>query len=264
MATYLQLFSVTFNHDFYMDGKTSDFTITPSAKTAKLMKGLKLIFRPGTSGFRVLFLQDDNTLMPKHDLTQSTLTFQMVLNNPLLLNFTELDIGYRKTVIDRYDNSDGLGVLKKTSETLSDADKIADVFANIEISNIGNTGETYPLEYKIDFSAMTRYWEYYVVYPDDDLTNITYRLKDEEIDFDDVRYPEVEFEDAEEAIVGEEIYAMYFKSKLKVKTYEEAKQKIELQKATKKNPKNKDFDTLLEHTPNPEIKNLNSTVYVYI
>lgn len=262
MATYKKLFSVEFNHDYYPENQTNDFTVTPTVATAKALKGLKLLFKQGTHGFSVLYLEDDITLQPKQDITAATLSFQMILNNPLFLNFTTLDAGYRKTVIDRFTNADGEGALAKTSEALSAQDKIGNVFANIDISDIGHTGESYPLEYKIDYVAMTRFWEYYVVLPNDD--DVQLRIEDTEIDFSETRYPLVEFEDGVPQTVGEELSTIYFKSTVAIKTYQEPKKKLALEQNTKLNGNNNDYDPIIDHLPNPEIRSLNSTVYVYI
>jgi hypothetical protein len=262
MATYKTLFLVEFKHDYYPSGYTADFDVVPTPKTATELKGSKLLFKPNKHGFSVLYIEDDITGQPKIDVSTLKMSFRMLLKEPLFINFTDLDDDYRRLVIDRFTNANGEGRFRQTSEALTAEDKTANVFANLEVNDVGSDVGEFPLKYRIDYDAMRRYWEYYVVLRSDD--DVQLRMVDSEIDFSESRYPKVRFRNGRIRIIGDEVRTMYFKSTRKVKTFKEAKQKITLEQNTKLNDNDKDYDVIIEHMPNPEIRSLNSTVYVYI
>lgn len=257
MATYKELFKVSFKHDYYRSGVTADFSVRPSKNTAVKMKGLKLLFKPGLTGFKVLYLQDDETELPKMDISGHDFEFHLFLNDPLFLNFTELVDGYRKTVISNFDNGSGDGELDETSIAMSSDLRVADVFAVITISDVDSTGSDYPLVYNTQWTAMSRLWHYYVVVPQD--YDLELAINDTEITFSDTVYPELTFDNGEEVMIGDELRAIHFTSESMIKTYQEAKTKLSLCEG-----EGTDKDVKIESLPNPEVKDLNSTVYVYI
>ncbi|HVV53930.1 MAG TPA: hypothetical protein VHC47_01310, partial [Mucilaginibacter sp.] len=94
MLGYQILAMVEVLNDYFSNGICDDLVITPSADTANMLKGQRLIFKT-VGNVAVLLIQTDPTSgKPYIDLSPSTkFRFYVSINNPAFINYT--NISYR-------------------------------------------------------------------------------------------------------------------------------------------------------------------------
>ncbi|MEM9685320.1 MAG: hypothetical protein AAF934_00175 [Bacteroidota bacterium] len=89
--TFQNILNMTWSHSYYTNGNdvARDFTVTPTASTANLLKHHKFFFRETEQGFS---LYCDNVTLPQLPsiLGNQTLHFCIKLKNPGFMNFTDL------------------------------------------------------------------------------------------------------------------------------------------------------------------------------
>lgn len=264
MASYKELFFVDLIHKFYTDERSPSFVVEPDAATAKLMSGLKLLFRAGSARFRVLFQEgeDGDAGVPKIPIPEDT-TFRFLLKTTdrRMINFTDLPEDYRKESIYRFRNNSGAGNLPKSTIDLTKEDRIAEVFATIEIRNfhLFDDPEDFPQEYSLTFKARRTYWTYMIVLPEgSNYNDYRMRVRDVESDFSDVRYSRFIFRSPVNRMIGLNRKAFKITTRHKEYIFQEARKKLELQE------RSGSWNTVIDHLPNLDLGDLSSTVYVYI
>lgn len=95
---YSHLFSVELLHKFTTDNKCNDFTIVPSAATARLLNDYRIIVKQNENVLHTLIQLDPAGLASTPPVQKPfivpaeglQLTFYMTLNNPLFFNYTSL------------------------------------------------------------------------------------------------------------------------------------------------------------------------------
>jgi len=122
------LFDVDIFHEYYKDGISKDFEITPSEKCKELLSDYLLVFHKTSSGFNVSFNADENNnpIIPID--YQIKLVFHLTAKNTYLLNYTNLPIDKIKNTIYYFTNYN-LGfpdqsVLHKNSDYVSSEDRL--------------------------------------------------------------------------------------------------------------------------------------------
>lgn len=90
---YTRLFNLSIRHDFYKDGLAEGVNLLPSADTAKLLKGGRMLFKHTPKGVTVLYRTEDDETTPFVDLGKDVrLTLELSIDNKNeFLNITDLD-----------------------------------------------------------------------------------------------------------------------------------------------------------------------------
>jgi len=97
---YKILFSVDIRHDYYADGKSNDFEISPSPETVLVLKGQGMLLKVVENKLIVLIRVDENGKALIDFSKNGKLTFFMKLNNTYFNNFTNL--GYHPADPEKY------------------------------------------------------------------------------------------------------------------------------------------------------------------
>lgn len=90
---YTRLYNLSIRHDYYKDGLAKGVSLLPSADTARLLKGGRMLFKTIPKGITVLYRTEDDETTPFVDLGKDVrLTFELSLaNKNQFLNITNLD-----------------------------------------------------------------------------------------------------------------------------------------------------------------------------
>jgi hypothetical protein len=99
--SYRTLFTVNILHNYYSENKTSDLVLVPTARSLALAKKLGLIIKTTENGAVVLFDSDKtDSLLYELDHNPSVkFSFQAYSKNPFFLNFTNLPIEQKNSVL---------------------------------------------------------------------------------------------------------------------------------------------------------------------
>lgn len=89
---YNKLYQFRFNHAFYGDGETNDFTITPLGNSRNLIRTHELILKLQSTGFDLIYRKESEGSSDPFVSIDSDLTllFGVQLNNTEILNVTDL------------------------------------------------------------------------------------------------------------------------------------------------------------------------------
>jgi len=96
---FLRLFTVEILNQYYSDGVCNDFVITPSARTASLMSGYKLVSRQYGNRLYVGIAADTTGIPALVPDEGAQLVFFMKCINPLFFNFTKSPAGLAGDVL---------------------------------------------------------------------------------------------------------------------------------------------------------------------
>jgi hypothetical protein len=98
---YAILFSVELMHDYYIDQRSNDFVVVPTAETAVLMRNLGMVYKYAGNQLYVLIKVDATTGLPLIPLDPSkNFVFAMALDHVHFYNFTNLT--YSPSAPQRY------------------------------------------------------------------------------------------------------------------------------------------------------------------
>ena len=78
-------------HDYYSDGRCSDFNVIPSAETAALLQKQQLLYKTMANNLTILIRVDANDKPYIHFDRSKKLTFFMILREGFFYNFTNVD-----------------------------------------------------------------------------------------------------------------------------------------------------------------------------
>lgn len=163
---YSTLLRLCLEHPFYADGRCPDFSIEPSAETARLLRDHRCLLRYGLNDVRIVTSVglDGKTFLPLSG--DSVLLFHLVLQQRDFELFTDLTGFVRQRA--RYANADAAGTMALGTGPLL----TPGVFADVAIHLDGLQGLDQPLlaptELRIVFRAKTSRWAYYCVIESDD------------------------------------------------------------------------------------------------
>ena len=122
------LFDVDIFHEYYKDGLSKDFDITPSDECKELMKDYRLIFRTTSTGFKVSFSADENDDPVIPIDYQIKLVFLLSVKNSYLLNYSDLPIDKIKNTVYYFSNYNlelpNQSILHKESDYVSSGDRL--------------------------------------------------------------------------------------------------------------------------------------------
>ncbi len=122
------LIDVDIFHEYYKDGISKDFEITPSVECKELLKDYRFLFRSTPTGFNVSYSADseDNPVIPID--YKIKLVFYLTSRNPYLLNYSNLPIDRIKNTIYYFTNYDSetseKTTLHKNEDYVSSEDRI--------------------------------------------------------------------------------------------------------------------------------------------
>lgn len=90
---YTRLFNLSIRHDYYENGLAKEVSLWPTAETAKLLKGARMLFKRTLKGVAVLYRAQEDEITPFVDLGKDVrLTFELSIGNRNeFLNITDLD-----------------------------------------------------------------------------------------------------------------------------------------------------------------------------
>lgn len=90
---YTRLFNMSIRHDFYKNGLAEGVNLLPSADTARILKGGRMLFKHIPKGITVLYRTEDDETTPFVDLGKDVrLTFELsIADKNQFLNITDLD-----------------------------------------------------------------------------------------------------------------------------------------------------------------------------
>jgi len=90
LITYRKLFSVSFEHAFFPDGRFGGFGLEPTADTAYLLKRYGFLFRTHAGGFDLLFEMASGKVQARERILKEELTlrFYMNLTDGSVFNYT--------------------------------------------------------------------------------------------------------------------------------------------------------------------------------
>lgn len=104
---YKTLVKLTFKHDYYSKGLSSDFSVIPSTDCKKLLAKNRLIFKDTGYGMVIMgdAVKDGSNYKLKYDIQSDIkLTFALKLKNRLFFNFTDIPIKLDPTKIFYFNN----------------------------------------------------------------------------------------------------------------------------------------------------------------
>jgi hypothetical protein len=122
-SLYKILFSVNFLHDYYANGKSSDFTVMPAHDCLEELKNNRLVFRQVENRIIVLapVKQDGKNFKPEFEMAENTVfRFYLLIENPYFLNITNLsDLDLRnKKLYCSNQNVNNVGAISFLTESL--------------------------------------------------------------------------------------------------------------------------------------------------
>ncbi len=105
---FKKLFEVNVEHNYYTEGKSHDFEISPTEECSRVLKNYGLLFKRTASGF-VLFYKgykdSASVIQPLKPVNKDCVyTFTVKLNNPFFVNFSELPVINKPEGIYYFDN----------------------------------------------------------------------------------------------------------------------------------------------------------------
>nr|VFK62436.1 MAG: hypothetical protein BECKUNK1418G_GA0071005_102412 [Candidatus Kentron sp. UNK]VFK70503.1 MAG: hypothetical protein BECKUNK1418H_GA0071006_103012 [Candidatus Kentron sp. UNK] len=166
---FVPLFSLRLAHSYYADGKCSDFSVTPTLETRRLLENHRCVLKKDADGVRVLAPLSDAG-QPLISLgSNAVFAFRLRLGNPDFALFTDLadmdgnsaPVFTNRTLPDATSNSAGA---KQLSLILGTA-RPEGSFAHVEIHNndsVGSiaSGGASPV-FRIRFRSKEIRWVYY-------------------------------------------------------------------------------------------------------
>lgn len=160
MGGYSRLFGVAIKHSYYSDSLCRDFTIAPTETTAKWLSGHRCLLKSRANGIQVYIETGDNGLPRIAVGDAPKLSFELRLNNPDFLLFTDTlwPTGGNGLAIN-YSRQPGAAPTQKV--LTPDAIQARAIFAKLEIHL--NATEIGGQDFELGFAAKSARWVYYLV-----------------------------------------------------------------------------------------------------
>jgi hypothetical protein len=165
---YAPLFSLDLIHPYYADQRCPDFLIEPTTATQRLLNNFRCIMRPRLGGVQVVTALADAATPLIRMVAGMRFSFRLVLRNPDVLLFTEIDPSIQPA--NRLYTNAGAGaqgpvLLDLTSRESALAFQPDPVFAEAEVSytQAAPSLANGPGQFQILFQPKQVRWQYYLV-----------------------------------------------------------------------------------------------------
>jgi hypothetical protein len=161
---YIPLFSVDLKHDYYADGECPNFSLTPSADTARLLANLRLVVKAKPCGSNVLIAVDDQQQPFIPLASDATFIFNLRLQDADFPFVTDLS-GLLNNAVPEFTNTDSInsGGVTKLTQTFVEGRRDPGVFAHVAIHFPALSQVAEPTSFEIRFAALQAHWLYYFV-----------------------------------------------------------------------------------------------------
>lgn len=252
---YQEFFRIEIDHQYFMPGEWVELVIVPDQSTHRLLKGQRFIIKEMLNGIRVLVpVNEDDSVVPGLQ-TDDLFTFKIFPTSNTFHSFTEVP-----------DLAEG-EILSFTNSGLSEEDtQLASSAANgsgvlhgypvvanvtIQVSDVLLDGSNVPTdpEYKIVFNSKAEKWRYYFV-SDPETTDFSIQDINAELIFNSVDIQNITGDKIVSSLRSNfpDANLFLFESEAPVAFRSQAINKLQLIR---------NEDVIINHLPNPDIKDIN-------